>query len=187
MLMLLLVFQIVSAQSNLRGPASTHLLAETLPYVEGSFSECKYKAKQVKANLIFNVLDDCMRKVVANWELKSGNPRECSETARLGISQESISLLNKHCTRGMMYYLCKVEETNQSLLGQLDCLAKYSADMNSKDCQPERLAMKAKEKELLNLKLTEKQRKVLSDDLFCQRASYPLPQQLPQSTPGQQR
>ena len=186
MLMLLLVFQITNAQSNLRGPASTHLLAETLPYVEGTFSECKYKAKQVKAGLIFNTLDDCMRKVVADWELKNGNPRECLETARLVKSQESISLLSKICTTGIMYYLCKVEESNQSSLGQLDCLARYSDDMNNKDCKPERTALKAQEKELLKLKLTSKQRLVLIDDLYCER-SKSLPPGLTQPAPGQQR
>ncbi len=183
MLMLLLVFQIVSAQSNLRGPASSHLLDETNPKIfdmkKATFQDCDQEVAKKKVSEKFNFLDRCI--TFASGNLKKGSdPRACLKTAVL-VAADDIKILVKRCMSELGYDLCKVDTPSTDFRGRLDCIHKYKDSMDYTDCEPDiQEIQKVMSLTKADLKLGKNHASILQKG-FCQKPSQALP---PSVTPG---
>lgn len=184
---LFLLFQMASAQSNLRGPASTHLLDHTIPPVfemkKATFEDCNKEVAKQKASAKFNFLDQCITFASSNLQ-KGSDPRVCLATARLAASDD-VRILVKRCQSELGYDLCKVDTPKADVKGLLDCIHKYKDSMDVADCGPDIQEIKkvmgvAK----VVIKLTQNQESVLQKG-YCQRPAQALPPSVRPAAPGQ--
>lgn len=189
MLMLLLVFQMVSAQSNLRGPASDHLLADTIPKAfemkKATFEDCNNEVLKEKGDAKFNFLDQCIAS--ASTKLKRGqDPRICFSTAALATTIADQAELVFRCRKVLGYDLCKVDTPSTDFRGRLDCIFKHKDTMDDADCEPDiQQIQKVMSLTKADLTLSENQESVLEKGYCQKKPANALPGSVKPAKPAQ--
>ncbi len=175
---LLLLFQVASAQSNLRGPASMHLTDNTNPKAfemkKATFEDCNNEVLKKKAAAKFNFLDQCITFASANLK-KGQDPRICLSTAALASTVADQGELVFRCRKELGYDLCKVDTPSTDFRGRLDCIFKHKDSMDVADCEPDlQEVQKVMSLTKADLKLSKNQASVLEKG-YCQRPVQALP------------